>query len=113
MTRTGYFRLVDVPYPTQPAGNWRKAWEKRRVAAGLPTLRMYDLRHHVVTRLLEDPANSERTVTAIAGHVSNRMFNTHSHIRMQPMKEALDRLVRPKTNPARPQFVLLKGGRKS
>ena len=34
---------------------------------------MYDLRHHAITALLENPHVSEETVEAIAGHISREM----------------------------------------
>ena len=80
--------------PTKPQTSWKKAWDKLRKAAGMPTLRMYDLRHHVITRLLEDENVSERTVIELAGHVSKKMLDTYSHIRMKSKLEgvlALDR----------------------
>jgi hypothetical protein len=36
-----------------PPSNWHTAWQALRDAAGLPGLRFHDLRHTVVTRLLE------------------------------------------------------------
>lgn len=69
--------------PSRPMSSWRTAWDKLRDAAGLPGLRMYDLRHHVITRLLEDENVSERTVIELAGHVSRKMLDTYSHIRMR------------------------------
>ncbi len=39
--------------PTQPATKWDTAWRALRDSAGLPGLRFHDLRHTVVTRLLE------------------------------------------------------------
>jgi integrase len=96
--------------PTKPMGSWRRAWENLRDVAGMPHLRQYDLRHHAITRILENPDVSERTVVEVAGHVSNAMMKRYSHIRMRTKKEALDALVRPM---AKPQFVLLKGGRKT
>jgi integrase len=94
------------PDPTRPAGGWRKAWENLREAAGMPTLRLYDLRHHVITRLLEDENVSERTVIEIAGHVSRQMLNRYSHIRMRTKKEALDGLMR-----KGPESIALTGGK--
>lgn len=69
--------------PTRPMYAWRTAWDKLREAAGLPGLRMYDLRHHVITKLLEDETVPERTVIELAGHVSRKMLDTYSHIRMR------------------------------
>lgn len=80
--------------PTRPISSWRGSWEKLRTAAGLPRLRMYDLRHHAITRLLEDENVSERTVIEIAGHISNAMLKRYSHIRMRTMREAVDALAK-------------------
>lgn len=82
------------PDPTKPAGGWRRAWENLRDAAGLSDFWMNHLRHHAITRLLEDENVSERTVIEIAGHVSKEMLNRYSHIRMRTKKEAVDALSR-------------------
>jgi integrase len=75
--------------PTRPTSSWRKAWDKLRIEAGLPHLRLYDLRHHAITRLLEDETVSERTVIDLAGHVSRQMLARYSHIRLATMYKAL------------------------
>lgn len=76
--------------PLRPMHGWRKAWEALRVAAALPRLRMYDLRHHAITKLLENPNISEKTVEDLAGHVSERMKDTYSHIRTEAKRSAVD-----------------------
>jgi integrase len=83
--------------PTRPMYSWRKAWNGMRKEAAkeypeLARFRMYDLRHTVITRLLEDPAISEETVVSIAGWVSENMKKTYSHVRNRPRRDALDRL---------------------
>ena len=78
--------------PLRPMGSWRTAWEALRTAAGMPKLRMYDLRHHAITRLLENPDISERTVIELAGHVSNRMLDTYSHQRVEAKIKAVEAL---------------------
>lgn len=78
--------------PLKPQGDWRTAWEALRVAAGLPTLRLKDLRHHAITKLLENPNISERTVIEIAGHVDATMLNTYSHQRLNAKFAAVDAL---------------------
>jgi integrase len=79
--------------PTRPISSWRGAWAKLTEAAGLPHLRIYDLRHHAITRLLENPNISERTVIEIAGHVSRQMLQRYSHIRMKSKVDAVNGLV--------------------
>ncbi len=51
---------------------------------------MYDLRHHAITALLENPEVSEETVEDIAGHVSRRMKKRYSHIRMEHKRAAVE-----------------------
>jgi integrase len=80
--------------PTRPMFAWRGAWDQLREAAGMPTLRFKDLRHHAITCLLEDEGISERTVIDLAGHVSRAMLERYSHIRMRTKKEAVDALAK-------------------
>ena len=77
--------------PTKPARKWDTAWRALRDAAGLPGLRFHDLRHTVVTRLLE-AGEPDHVVESITGHLSRRMLEHYSHIRLKAKKEALDRL---------------------
>ena len=79
--------------PTKPAGKWDTAWRALRDAARLPGLRFHDLRHTVVTRLLE-AGEPDHVVESITGHLSRRMLEHYSHIRLNAKKAALDRLDR-------------------
>jgi len=38
------------------------------------------MRHALVSRLAENPAESEETIRALAGHVSQQMLQRYSHI---------------------------------
>ena len=77
--------------PTEPATKWDTAWRALRDAAGLPRLRFHDLRHTVVTHLLE-AGKPDHVVEPITGHLSRWMLEHYSHIRLTAMKAALDRL---------------------
>jgi integrase len=77
--------------PTKPARQWDGAWRALREAAALPGLRFHDLRHTVVTRLLE-AGEPDHVVESITGHLSRRMLEHYSHIRLNAKKQALDRL---------------------
>ena len=77
--------------PTKPASNWHTAWRVLRDIAGLPGLRFHDLRHTVVTRLLE-AGEPDHVVESITGHLSRRMLEHYSHIRLSAKRGALDRL---------------------
>ena len=79
--------------PSKPAVNWHTAWRALRDAAALPGLRFHDLRHTVVTRLLE-AGEPDHVVESITGHLSRRMLEHYSHIRLSAKKAALDRLGR-------------------
>ena len=83
--------------PTKPAEKWDTAWRALRDAAGLRRLRFHDLRHTVVTRLLE-AGEPDHVVESITGHLSRRMLEHYSHIRLSAKKAALDRLQRPRSS---------------
>ncbi|MBZ5565681.1 MAG: site-specific integrase [Acidobacteriia bacterium] len=104
--------------PSRPIKSWRTAWRtatrtiecpkcgKRQHPAAscrnpecktdisslknpLAGLRFHDLRHTCITKLAEGQA-SEQTIMAIAGHVSRKMLEHYSHIRMEAKRAALD-----------------------
>lgn len=77
---------------TKPMGSWKKAWIAICDMAGLPGLRMKDIRHTAVTKLLENPDLSERTIVEIAGHVNKDMWKVYSHIRRKPKQDAMKTL---------------------
>jgi integrase len=108
------------PDPTKPMNGWRSAWrsltraiqcsacgllqkpafncanqqckaDTSKLKSPLHGLRFHDLRHHAITELAESQA-SERTIMAIAGHVSPKMLDHYSHVRMQAKRHALDAL---------------------
>jgi integrase len=76
---------------TRPQKTWRTSWRNLTRAAGLRGLRFHDLRHQCITELLEAGA-AEAAVLSIAGHVSRKMMEHYSHIRMQAKRKALDGL---------------------
>jgi integrase len=74
--------------PSRPIKSWRSAWRAALKRAHLE-LRFHDLRHTCITKLAESQA-SEHTLMAIAGHVSRKMIEHYSHIRMEAKRAALD-----------------------
>jgi len=74
--------------PSWPIKSWRTAWRTALKAFGL-NVRFHDLRHTCITKLSEGQA-SEQTIMAIAGHLSRRMLEHYSHIRMAAKRAALD-----------------------
>ena len=82
--------------PQRHQTSFKTAWLALREAAMLPGFRMYDLRHHAITTLLENPEVSEETVEDIAGHISRRMKKRYSHIRMEYKRAAVEAMMNPK-----------------
>jgi integrase len=85
------FRVLRNQFdPTRPASrSWlRKSWAKLRQATGFVDLKPHDLRHHCITRLLENDVNPE-TVIAIAGHVGRKMMEYYAHQRTRVKYAAL------------------------
>jgi integrase len=108
--------------PTRPQKSWRTAWRSlvaetarrvgreaardaldarcglraaiaawRRAAAPLRGLRFHDLRHQAITEMAEAGA-TDATMMAVAGHMSRRMLEHYSHVRMAAKRTALDKL---------------------
>ncbi len=77
--------------PTKPARKWDTAWHALRDAAGLPGFRFHDLRHTVVTDLLE-AGEPEHVIEAVTGHLSRRMLEHYSHQRLKAKGQMLERM---------------------
>jgi integrase len=87
------FRLKRNSHdPKHHQTTFKTAWKKLTTKAGLQGLRMYDLRHHAITVLLENPKVSEETAEHIAGHISRRMKKRYSHARLDSMRQAVEAL---------------------
>jgi integrase len=70
-----------------------------KIKSPFASLRFHDLRHTAITVLAESDA-SEQTVMAIAGHVSRKMLEHYSHIRMDAKRRAVAALVSNKSESA-------------
>ena len=77
--------------PTKHINSWRTAWRSLTKKAGLPGFRFHDLRHCAITQLAESGA-ADSTIMAIAGHVSRRMLERYSHVRMEAKRTAMEAL---------------------
>lgn len=107
---------------TRPQKSWRTAWRKlvretarqagraaardaldlgrglraaitawKQAAAPFKGLRFHDLRHQAITEMAEAGA-SDATLMAVAGHMSRRMLEHYSHVRMTAKRTVLDKL---------------------
>jgi integrase len=79
--------------PSRPIKSWRTAWRAALKRASLQ-LRFHDLRHTCITKLAEGQA-SEQTLMSIAGHLSRKMLEHYSHIRMTAKRVALEAITKP------------------
>lgn len=77
--------------PTKPILQWDTAWRALRDDAGLHGLRFHDLRHTVITELAEMGV-VDHVLESISGHLSRRMLEHYSHIRIDAKRQALDAL---------------------
>jgi len=75
----------------KPMLKWDTAWRDLRDAAGLQRLRFHDLRHTAITELAEMSV-ADRVLESITGHLSRRMLEHYSHIRIDAKRQALDAL---------------------
>jgi integrase len=103
--------------PPRPIQSWRTAWRRltrsiycpgcgqlqdpgviccnekckasiKDLKSSTAGLRFHDMRHHAITELAESGA-SEQTIMSIAGHVSRKMLEHYSHIRLEAKREAV------------------------
>jgi len=78
------------PMPTDPCRHvvsLKHGWETLRTLAGVHC-RTHDLRHTFATRLAEAGV-PESTMLALMGHMSRRMLERYSHIRMKAKRDAV------------------------
>ena len=113
--RIGTNRTTVKPSPEKPVTTWRWPWRALRSAAangdpekGIPEmhslarLRSHDLRHHAITELAETDA-SDQVIRSIAGHVSQRMLEHYSHVRLEAKRRALDAIAMHKPETPNPE----------
>jgi integrase len=67
----------------------KKPWEEVRAAAGLPWLRVHDLRHTAITRLAE-AGTPIATIMSMAGHISRQMSEHYTSVSEQAKRRAIE-----------------------
>ena len=88
-------RGIDSPYVfpspadlTQPYANLDRHWQRIRKAAGMPKLRLHDLRHDVASDFgMRYPG---AVVQAMAGHANMATTSRYIHAKDDPMTRAAD-----------------------
>lgn len=78
--------------PSRPITNWRTAWHRACVLAGLSRLRYHDLRHSAATKMLENgvPIAAVAQVLGWSASTAIRMAKRYAHIRPEAQRQALE-----------------------
>ena len=84
--------------PTRPTTTMKTVWGTIRKEAGVDC-RVHDLRHTVATKMAEAGV-AESTMLALLGHMSRKMLERYSHIRMAAKREAVESLMPKKESAA-------------
>jgi len=85
---------IMTPYDidlTKPIGSWKKAWTTAKREAKVEC-RIHDLRHHFISALAQTQT-PDATIQAISGHLSRKMLDHYSHVRVDAKRRAVDLLV--------------------
>jgi integrase len=78
--------------PTQPFGSLQRAWERARERAGLPTLRIHDLRHSAVSRMIVAgvPLPIIAKIVGWAPGTLARMAARYGHFSLEEMRRGVE-----------------------
>ena len=86
-------RGIMTPYdsdPGKPLGSWKKAWNTAKKEANVEC-RIHDLRHHFISSLAHTQT-PDATIQALSGHLSRRMLEHYSHVRLEAKRRAVETL---------------------
>lgn len=73
----------------RPITTWKTAWDQMRAALGMPTLRMYDMRHTALSALAQNPSVPLQAIVDIAGWNGAAMLQRYAHMRRETLRAAL------------------------
>jgi integrase len=76
--------------PNKPLGAWKRAWSTAKKQAGVEC-RIHDLRHHFISALAQTQT-PDATIQAISGHLSRKMLEHYSHVRLEAKRRAVEAL---------------------
>lgn len=74
----------------KPLGAWKRAWSTAKKEAGVEC-RIHDLRHHFISALAQTQT-PDATIQAISGHLSRKMLEHYSHVRLESKRRAVEAL---------------------
>jgi integrase len=82
--------------PVIPGAAWhphavKRAWSRLRKRAGMPELRLHDIRRTVAASMA-DAGESELVIAAVLGHTAQSVTAKHyAHVQLDPVRAALER----------------------
>jgi integrase len=85
----GIMTVYDAD-PGKPLGAWKRAWSTAKKQAGVEC-RIHDLRHHFISALAQTQT-PDATIQAISGHLSHKMLEHYSHVRLEAKRNAVSAL---------------------
>lgn len=85
----GVMTAYDVN-PSKPLGAWKRAWSTAKKQARVEC-RIHDLRHHFISALAQTQT-PDATIQAISGHLSQKMLEHYSHVRLDAKRRAVQAL---------------------
>ena len=88
-TEGEYTHLFINKKTKKPYVNVAKVWERLRLEAGLPQLRLHDLRHQAASNLINS-GSSLYIVQQILGHSDPSVTQRYSHLSMKSLNDASD-----------------------
>ena len=81
---------IMTPYDVntgKPLGSWKRAWSTAKKQAKVQC-RIHDLRHHFISALAQTQT-PDATIQAISGHLSHKMLEHYSHVRIEAKRRAV------------------------
>jgi integrase len=78
-----------------PMGSIKNAHAKIMTAAKIKNFRIYDCRHHAISKWLANPKVSFQTAEEMAGHIGRAMQRRYSHQLIEQMRLAVDAMEAP------------------
>lgn len=80
------FVFPSLKVPGQPYVGAKKAWERIRVRAGMPDLRLHDLRHTFASLAVSNGA-SLPMIGKLLGHKDSKTTERYAHLQADPLRE--------------------------
>ena len=81
--------VVPNPETLKPFVNIHRSWHNARIAAGLPEVRLHDLRHSMASNMV----NSGRSIYEVAkvlGHTQLKTSQRYAHLSQETLLAAVD-----------------------